>query len=370
MFDKIKGQNRAIGILKNALSQNRVAHSYLFYGPDGVGKLTTALYFGMAINCQSDEADRPCGHCNSCKKFLAFSHPDFNFIFPFPNMPRSDISVDGEIKSDQLIEAYQDYIQNKIKAPWQEFHFTKNVGIRISSIRMLEHRINLSPNEAKKKIYIIEHAELMNRQAANAFLKTLEEPPMDTIIILTTSKLNSLLPTILSRCQKIPFNIIPRKIIEAELTKSGATEKIAAKMFARIANGSMAKAMRLAESGELADREETIELLEIVASGQDVRFIDFVQRYKSAKTQSLLKNIISNLLIWIADIAYFKLDQKEIVNLDQIELIEKLYQKNPAVEDYSGKLVEFFETMLYRLEGHVNPQLIITGVYNKLRSIF
>ena len=209
MFRNIKGQERGISILINALKQDRIAQSYLFYGPDGVGKLTTALYFGMAINCQAESSRRPCGICNSCKKFLAFSHPDFNFIFPFPNPPRSDISVDGSIKSEQSIEEYKGYIENKQKTPWKDYNFSKNVGIRISSIRMLEHRINLSANEARKKIYIIEHADMMNRQAANAFLKTLEEPPIDTVIILTTSKMHSLLPTILSRCQKVPFNLIP-----------------------------------------------------------------------------------------------------------------------------------------------------------------
>lgn len=370
MYSLIKGQERAISILTNALKQSRIAQSYLFYGPEGIGKMTTALYFGMAINCTSEDREKPCGECNSCRKFLNFSHPDFNYVFPFPNPPRSDISVDGEIKSEQAIEEYKAYIENKKTHPWREYFFSKNIGIRISSIRMLEHRINLSANEAKKKIYIIEHAELMNRQASNAFLKTLEEPPVDTVIILTTSKLNSLLPTILSRCQKVPFNPVPRKLIEAELTKSGGTDQMTAKMFARIANGNMAKALDLAESGELAAREETIELLDIIAKREDLKFIDYVQRYKSSKTASILKQILTNLIIWIADITYFKLQPDEIVNLDQTSLIEKLYLMNECIDEEAGELIDFIEEMKYKLDGHVNPQLILTGVYSRLLKTF
>ena len=84
MFYRIKGQDRAIDILRRALKQDKVANSYLFYGPEGVGKFTTALFLGMAMNCHSTMDKRPCGVCPSCKKFLSFSHPDLIYVFPFP----------------------------------------------------------------------------------------------------------------------------------------------------------------------------------------------------------------------------------------------------------------------------------------------
>ncbi len=171
MFRKIKGQNKAIDILSRTIEEDKVANSYLFHGPEGVGKFTTALLFGMALNCNSVKAKRPCGICPSCRKFLTFSHPDFVFIFPTPKL---DMSLNGDIKSNKILEEYKAYIQNKIEAPWQEFHFSANVGIRIESIRMLEHRIKLSPNEAVKKIYIIEKAEL--KETKQEKVKTQPEP--------------------------------------------------------------------------------------------------------------------------------------------------------------------------------------------------
>jgi len=86
MFRNIKGQAGALKILKLALENNRVAQAYLFHGSDGVGKFTTALYFGMALNCLSKSEFRPCGVCASCRKFMALDHPDLIYLFPTPNL--------------------------------------------------------------------------------------------------------------------------------------------------------------------------------------------------------------------------------------------------------------------------------------------
>jgi len=369
MFNTIKGQDRALTILRRTIEKDKIAQSYLFYGPDGVGKFTAALYFGMSINCLATADKKPCGSCSSCTKFISFSHPDFIYTFPFPNPPNSDISANGEIKSDTIFTEYQEYIKNKISTPWKEFFFTKNVGIRIGSIRMLEHRINLSPNEASRKIFIVEDADMMTRQAANAFLKTLEEPPADTVIILTTSRLSSMLPTILSRCQKIPFNPISKPVIEQVLLEH-STEPLQAKIYSRISNGSMEKALRLAEKGRLETREHTLEFLNILINEKDLKFIEFSNNYRRSNTRSQLKEIIPHLILWIADLAYYKYDQDEIVNLDRTDLIEALYHKNPDIENYLSELTNFLEMMIGKIDANVNQQLILIEIYNVLKETF
>jgi DNA polymerase III subunit delta' len=367
MFKKILGQNKAISILTRAIENDKLANSYLFFGPDGVGKYTAALYFGMAINCHSKQEDMPCGICPSCKKFLSYTHPDFLFVFPSPKL---DISVEGEIKSTKMLAEYEAYIENKINSPWKEYSFPGATGIQIGKIRMLEHRINLTPNEGKFKIYIVEDADQMNIKAANAFLKTLEEPPLDTIIILTTSRLNSLLPTIISRCQQVPFRAIPRYVIEQKFEEHDFSDEVEAKIYARIANGSMEKALCLAEEGKLQSRDQTIDLLKMVISGNDVGFIDVSMKFRSNKSQSSLTEIIAHLIIWISDISYFQNYPQEIVNMDKTDLLETLYQMNPAVDEYATEFISFLEEMLHRLEGHVNQQLISIEIYNRLTKIF
>jgi len=366
MYSKIKGQEKAISILKRAIEQDKVANSYLFYGPEGVGKFTTALYFGMALNCHATIDKRPCGLCVSCHKFLSFSHPDFVYTFPSPNWH----SDDGKIKSEADLNEFFAYIANKIKSPWKEYFFKGKIEIRIASIRMIIQKINLSPNEGRKKIYIIENADMMNIKTANAFLKTLEEPPEDSVIILTSSKPDSLLSTILSRCQKIQFFPITRQIIEKELIEEKFIENIEAKMYARIANGNMAKALRLVDEGRLETREKTYELLKIMLAQDDLLFIEFANNYRTLKTQSELADIISHLIILLSDISYFQNYPSEIVNLDKTEMLEILHRLNPNVDEYVLKLIDFLEQMLRRLAGNVNPQLILTEIYNRLNQTF
>jgi len=367
MFRKIFAQEKAISILSNSIEHDRIASSYLFYGPEGVGKLTTALYFGMALNCTSSSNKRPCGACNSCSKFLNFNHPDFIFVFPTPNL---DISLEGKIKSDKLLDEYNAYLENKKTTPWKEFIFSAGTAIRIGSIRYLEHRISRSPNEANLKIYIIEDAHEMTIQASNAFLKTLEEPPSDTVIILTTSKPNSLLPTIISRCQQIPFRSIPKKVIEEKLTENKNLDEVEVKLYARIANGSLEKALRLADEGRIQSREKTLELLKFVLTANDLNFIEFSNNFRSSKSVNILIEIIAHLIIWITDLSYFQNYPQEIINLDKPDILEALYRLNPKVDDYATDFISYLEEMQRRLNGHVNPELVIIDVYNELCKIF
>ena len=367
MFKKIIGQSRATGILKRAVDTDKTANSYLFFGPDGVGKFTAALYFGMAVNCSAVHEKRPCGICPSCKKFLGFSHPDFIFLFPTPNW---EMSTDGSLKKEKFLKEYEEYISNKIKTPWKEFLFTGNIEIRINSIRMLERRINLSPNEAIHKICIIENAEMMNINTANAFLKTLEEPPDDTIIILTSSNPNALLPTILSRCQKIPFSAIHKKFLEKELEDKRFIENYAAKMFARIANGSMEKALRLADEGVIEEREKVIRFIKIILEQNDLEFMNFANHYRTAKTKTELKEVISHLKFWLTDISYLQNSPEDLINLDKTEIIEKLYNLNSNTEDYVLETITFLDEMLFKLKRNVNPMLLLIEIYNRSKKIF
>ncbi|MBN2461516.1 MAG: DNA polymerase III subunit delta' [Candidatus Cloacimonetes bacterium] len=362
MFSRIRGQQKVIDILQRAISSNKISHSYLFQGNEGIGKFTTALYFLMALNCQGSPDKKPCGECLSCQKYQSFSHPDFLYLFPSPNL---EITPDKESGSSKSMNEYDAFIMNKINTPWKEFFFSGNVEIRINRIRLLENHINLTPHEGKFKTYLIENAEMMNHQAANAFLKTLEEPPADAVIVLTTDKPSTLLPTIVSRCQRISFLPLSSKTIEEELINKHFLENVEAKMYARIASGSMEKALRLAQTGSMESREKTIELLRIILDKDDLKFLSFAEEYRSPKSQNKLQEIISHLNLWISDLTYLKILPEDIINLDHTDLLENLYRKNPHFESNAVQLVDFMESMRRKLEGNINPHLILTGIYHK-----
>lgn len=369
MFEKIVGQEKPLSILKNAIIKNKIANSYLFYGNDGIGKFTSALYFGMALNCENTSDGFPCGVCNSCKKFLNFSHPDFLYIFPTPKL---DISLTGDIKSESALKEYLEYIENKKKTPWKKFFFSKNTEIRMDSIRRLEHKINFTPYEAKYKIYIIEDADKVNTKAENAFLKTLEEPPKDSVIILTTSKPNDLLPTILSRCQKIHFSSLPEKIIFQKLLADTKLDTPMAKMIAKIANGNMEKALQFADQGFMEARRNTDIFLQLILEKDNEGFYKFSENFKSTSKSKngLLLEIINYIIVWISDLAYVELSENRIINIDKINLLKKFFELNPNIAIYSEKIISKLEDMQRRLKGHVNQQLILFEIYFYLTDFF
>lgn len=166
-FKNIIGQTKAITMLLGMLRRERIASSYLFCGESGIGKKTTAINFAKALNClhEGDGQDQfdACDSCPSCVKIDAGVHPDFLLVAP----------------------------EERI--------------IKIDEIRMLEEALSLKPFEGRRKVIIIDEAEAMNISAANAFLKTLEEPPADSVIILITAKPGALPDTIRSRCSRVNF---------------------------------------------------------------------------------------------------------------------------------------------------------------------
>ncbi|MDD3050804.1 MAG: AAA family ATPase, partial [Candidatus Cloacimonetes bacterium] len=365
LFKKIKGQDKAVGIIRHAIENSKVASTHLFYGPDGVGKFTTALYFGMAMNCDAHISVRPCGMCNSCRKFISMMHPDFVYIFPTPNLKMTE---EGEITEKKFLTEFEDYKKNKTEHPWREFKFSANTEIRINDIRMLQHRINMGTVEARCRFMLIEHADRMNEKAANAFLKTLEEPPENSLIILTTTKPNSLLPTILSRCQKVQFLPLPRGIIETYLEENDFVEKLEAKIFSRIANGNIEKAINLAEEKTLESRKEMLDFLNMILEGDEISIIEFVDNFRGSKSGTFMERFISHLIIWFSDVAIYASDYQDIINMDQTELLERFYSLSVSCIDRFNELIGFLEEMKYKLGNNVTPQLVIIEIYNRIKA--
>ncbi len=367
MFRQIINQDRAINILQSSIISRKIANSYLFYGHEGVGKFKTALLFGMALNCHTTQSSRPCGVCSSCRKFLSFSHPDFLYIFPTPNI---NISLDGEIKNQKFLSEYQGYIENKIRTPHKQFVFSGNSEIRIDMIRMLQHRINMTPNESSYKVYIVENADKMNTATANAFLKTLEEPPGDSIIILTTSQEHSLLPTILSRCQKIPFNKLSNDSIEKFLFKNHDVSVLRAKTIAKIANGNLEHAINLVEEDTGEARQIMFHFLSIIVNQNEIELLDMIKRSRGNVLNNILKELLVHLSIFFSDIAMYKNHPDEIANIDKTEIFDLFYEHDDNVDTRIHELLNYFQAEQSKLKRHVNPQLILMDLFLHISKFF
>jgi DNA polymerase III subunit delta' len=214
------GHDHAIRLLQNSIETKRTSHAYLFSGPRQIGKATLARDFARALNCA--EPDRPCGRCRSCRKIDASIHPDV-----------------------QIIELEEG---------------SKNISI--DAVRKLQEGVALRPFEGMVKVYIIEEVERLSEPAANSLLKTLEEPPPSVVMVLTTLDANSLLPTVVSRCQQMELHPVPTAAIEGALRESHGVDPERARLLATLARGRMGWAVQAASSRNALDkRTELMEKL-------------------------------------------------------------------------------------------------------------
>jgi len=217
-WDEVVGQEHVRGVLEGSLAKGKIGHAYLFSGPRGVGKTTTARLIAMTANCQSVGVPKPCGVCASCKQVIAGSHPDV-----FEIDAASNNSVDD--------------------------------------VRELRERVGLSSMYGGKKVYILDEAHMMTKSAFNALLKTLEEPPEHVVFILATTEPERILPTILSRCQHYRF----RRLSEREI--AGKLERILKEEGTEFEPDALLLIGRLAD-GAMRDGESLLERM--LASGEAV----------------------------------------------------------------------------------------------------
>ncbi len=266
-FAQILGQKSAVTILRNALSRGRLAHAYLFLGPEGVGKRLTALALAKAMNCQAPSADGDaCEQCPSCTKINSAQHADVVLIEP-----------EGEF-------------------------------IKIDQIRALQKQLQFRPLEKGHRACILDPAEQMNKEASNALLKTLEEPPKDTHLFLITARPHHLLPTILSRCQWVKFKPLSGSQVVEILRRNASLDAEQAPFLASLAAGSAGKAFSL--SGQV-DFQKRLEWLRVFSelSGKTAEEI-FETCERMAKGEEEIDDLLEFWKLWIRDLLVFKVRGK------------------------------------------------------------
>jgi DNA polymerase-3 subunit delta' len=261
-FNKVLNQKVPKRILSGALRKNLLASTYLFYGEEGTGKWAMALELAKAINCEKNQGEA-CDVCSSCQKIDKMIHPDVKMIFPLP-------SAKSEEKGREEIERYK---KQKREDSYTIVRFEKNVNIPVEQIRAMQRDISLKPFEATRKVVIIAEAERMHIASANSLLKTLEEPPADATLILTTGDVNRLLPTVVSRCQQIRFGKIPQKMIEEKLMVVYKVDKEKASYCAHLSFGSYGKALDFLRGEKQDIRQEALGLLDVATEGHTSQII-------------------------------------------------------------------------------------------------
>lgn len=249
-------------MLLSACRRGRISHAYLFHGPAGVGRRKMAQAFAAYLNCLAPTDHDSCGHCGQCRKIAAANHPDLITIEP-----------DGSL-------------------------------IKINQVRELKKTLAFPPFEARYRVVIIAdiHETMHRKEVANSLLKTLEEPPANTVFLLTTEEAVTVLATIASRCQKVPFYQLPAEVLSRTLIEEGMAPELALAMAA-VGEGSLGRVKALAAKDFLALRREVVAALSSLRSDQPAAVLAvFALAEKTAGLKDDLSDFLGLLKLWIRDL--------------------------------------------------------------------
>jgi len=352
-FSEIFCQDRAIDILQRAFAAGRWAHAYIFAGPEGVGKFKTAREWAKLLGCREPvtEGDlaESCGSCDSCRLFEAGSSPDFHHVYK------------------ELLEFTKDN-QDK-KAP-------RDLAIDVIREFLIE-KAPARPTVSRRKVFVISEAEKLNDFSQNALLKVLEEPPEYCCIVLLCTRLEKLLPTTKSRCQTVRFAPVDESRIVEQLESTGL-EKRKAQYFARLAQGSLGTACRLAEL-ELAEADLYGTKTQLLADLASYELADALNLAEKSVVESkriatawagLDKNtsktdinrraagtVVGMIILALHDVVMLNIKGAAgTAGWDEIDVIKKLARRYNA-EQAAEKISECYR-MLNWIESNVNEKLI------------
>lgn len=291
-FDEIVGQDNVVATLKNAIRDNRLAHAYLFSGPRGVGKTSTARILAKALNCKDGPTPTPCSKCPACKEISRGNSLDV-------------IEIDG----------------------------ASNRGI--DEIRALRENVKFAPAQRKYKVYIIDEVHQITSEGFNALLKTLEEPPPFVIFIFATTHPHKVIPTILSRCQRLDFRRISVREIIAQLQMIVKAEKINV-------DKEVLTAIASSSDGSLRDAESILDQL-----------ISF------AKDNISLKDAVS-MLGWVEQEALFNITDKIIAKDAHaaLALFNEIINQGKDIHNLLTNLIEHFRNLMIAKVTSADSQLI------------
>lgn len=311
-FSEIVGHEQIKEHMQAAIRDKKPFHAYLFQGEEGVGKEALARTFAAGLQCQSESADKPCKECVSCRQMESGNQPDVIWV----TREKASLGVD-EIR-EQLCDT-----------------------------------MDIKPFSSPYKIYLVPEAEKMTEAAQNALLKTIEEPPEYGIVILMTSNISALLPTIQSRCLTMEFRPLSTAVVESYVKEHCQVPDYQARASAAFAQGNLGKAMRYAKSEDFIERKDhIISLLRHVEQMDLSEMLAVIKDLGTRKDE--VRDYIDLMVLWYRDVLLFKAtkDINQLLFQDEASYIsrEASHRSYEKIEE----ILQAFEKAKVRLRANVN----------------
>ncbi|MCQ2520589.1 MAG: DNA polymerase III subunit delta [Lachnospiraceae bacterium] len=325
-FNEIIGQDAIRSHLEAAVNQNTVSHAYIIAGERYSGKEYIAKVFAQALLCESD-GEKPCGKCHNCVQAVSANNPDI-------------IKVTHEKPNTISVDDIREQVNNTVL---------------------------VKPYGGKRKIYIINEAEKMNVQAQNAILKTLEEPPEYTTILLLTTNLDELLPTIQSRCVVLAMRPVRDKEVKKFLMEHEQIPDYKADICVAFARGNIGKAKLLAKNEEFDNiREDALHLMKYVKEMEISELIASVKKAQEYKLE--INDYLDIITVWYRDILMFKAtkDPNTLIFHDEIQYIRKVADLH-SYEDIQD-IIEALDKAKKRLTANVNFELTMELLFMTMKE--
>jgi DNA polymerase III subunit delta' len=383
-WNSIVGHEPQLRVLKTALGADRLAHAYLFAGPEGAGKETVAFELAKILNCRNS-SDLPgqgsCGECESCRQADRLMHPNIEYLFPVEAalLEPSDPSKKENKKVAEVKERYEALIGEKIRNPFFTPAMERSMGILTEQVLMLQQKAALAPRDGGKKVFIISQAERLHPTAANKLLKLLEEPPAHVVFVLVTSRPESVLPTIRSRCQTLTFARPKPAEIEAWIARRAPQLDDAERRFiVSISRGNLADALELleAETGDGAApavvgiRNKAIDFLRnILVPAKFHEAIGACEELSKSSTRTEQLIFLDSLLLFFQDVTRRAIDTDfpELNNPDIAGNTNRFVKAFPNRDLYRASTV--IEEAMRSINRNASVLLVMAGLTAELRGI-